>query len=59
MTILPCLFPRFEDFHPLQFSGKVMRVMNIEISAGVSSLWYPAKQGLRAYNGLPTFEPQE
>lgn len=58
MTILPCLFPGFEDFHPLQFPGKVLRVVITVISAGSSSLWYPCQARLRAYIGCPALSPR-
>lgn len=58
MTILPCLFPGFEDFHPLQFPGKGLRVVIIVISAGSSSLWYPWHEGLRACIGCPSLSPR-
>lgn len=57
MTILPCLFPGFEDFHPLQFPGKVLKVI-IVISAGSSSLWYPWQAGFRACIGCPALSPK-
>lgn len=58
MIILPCLFPGFEDFHSLQFPGKVLRVAITVISTGSSSLWYPWQAGLRTCIGCPALSPR-
>lgn len=47
----------FEDFHLLCSWGRWMKVMNIEISPGSSSLWCPCQAGVKGV--LPSFEPQE
>lgn len=46
-------------FTPSSSQERWMRAVNIENSAGSSSLWCPCGAGLKACSGPPSFEPRE